>query len=182
MSATRLLILGVLREQPRHGYEVRQELERWGVEQWANVAFGSIYFALGKMADEGLVEVVSADPQRGKRPARTVYAVTELGQREFERLLREFWWQYKPTIDPFQVALTFMNCLPRDELVVALRARATSIRCWLEAQPFLVQAKLSSPRTPRHVAENLRLATAHVETELRWIEETIGKVERGELP
>lgn len=182
MSATRLLILGVLLEQPRHGYEVRQELERWGAEQWANVPYGSIYFALGKMADEGLVEVVSADVQRGKRPARTVYAVTERGRGEFERLLRESWWQQKQTIDPFQVALTFLDRLPREELLAALRHRANRLRSALDCFPFLAKGKLSHPDTPRHIAENLGLAAAHVETELRWIEEAIGKVERGELP
>ena len=34
MSATRLLILGVLRfKQPTHGYDVRRELESWQAER-----------------------------------------------------------------------------------------------------------------------------------------------------
>ncbi len=45
MSATRLLILGVmLKKPPIHGYDVRRELEMWGAEQWANIAYGSILF------------------------------------------------------------------------------------------------------------------------------------------
>jgi len=38
-----------------------------------------------------------------------------------------------------------------------------------------------SPDMPRHIAENFRLAMAHEETELPWTEESIEKVERGEL-
>jgi DNA-binding PadR family transcriptional regulator len=181
MSATRVLVLGVLLQQPMHGYEVRRELESWDAEQWANIAYGSIYFSLNKMADEGLVQVVSTD-ERGSRPARTVFAITDSGRREFDRLLRELWWGYKPTIDSFQVALTFMDRLPREELLAALRARATRLRGWLEAVPFMTQGKLRAPGAPRHIAENLRLAAAHEEVELRWIEEAIAKVERGELP
>src|SRR5581483_1598119 len=76
MSATRLLILGVLRlKQPVHGYDVRRELEAWRAERWANIAYGSIYFALNKMAEEGLVEAVGTD-QVGRRPARTQYKIT----------------------------------------------------------------------------------------------------------
>ena len=91
MSATRLLILGVLRhKQPTHGYDVRRELEAWQAERWANIAYGSIYFALNKMAEEGLVEVVDTD-QVGKRPARTTYTITAAGEAEFQRLLREYW-------------------------------------------------------------------------------------------
>jgi len=180
MSSTRLLILGVLKNRPLHGYEVRHELELWSAEQWANVAYGSIYFALKKMAEEGLVEAVGTD-QIGNRPARTIYAITERGRAEFERLLREYWWQYKPVIDPFQVALTFMDQLPRDELLAALRHRSERLRSFLSAFNYMVTGKIGG-ETPRHIAENLRLAMSHDETELRWIEAAIGKVERGELP
>src|ERR1700737_5140255 len=120
MAVTRVLVLGVLLKQPMHGYEVRRELESWNAEQWANIAYGSIYFSLTKMAEERLVEVISTD-DRGNRPARTVYAITDAGRHEFTRLLRELWWDYRPAIDPFRVALSFMNCLPRDELLAALR-------------------------------------------------------------
>src|SRR5438034_5719314 len=116
MSATRLLILGVLHfKQPTHGYDVHRELESWQAERWANIAYGSIYFALNKMAEEGMVEVVDAG-QAGKGPARTTYAVTPAGEVEFQRLLREYWWEPKTVIDPFQVALAFIHELPRDEL------------------------------------------------------------------
>ena len=79
MAVTRVLVLGVLLKQPMHGYEVQRELERWNAEQWANIAYGSIYFCLAKMAEERLVEVVSAE-DRGNRPARTVYAITDQGR------------------------------------------------------------------------------------------------------
>jgi len=181
MSSTRLLILGVLKRQPLHGYEVRRQLELWNAEQWANVAYGSIYFALKKMAEERLVEETGTD-QVGNRPARTVYAITERGQEEFMRLLRDYWWEYKPTIDPLQVALTFMHQLPREEVLAALRKRADGLRTFLSEFDQALAVKMSHDTTPRHIARNLRLAAMHAEAELRWIEETIGMVERGELP
>ena len=181
MAVTRVLVLGVLLKQPMHGYEVRRELESWNAEQWANVAYGSIYFSLAKMAEEHLVQVVSTN-ERGNRPARTVYAITDQGREEFARLLRELWWEYRPPIDPFRVALTFMNCLDRDELLAGLRKRAGGLRSTLEAFPYLVEGRLRTTDAPRHLREVLCLAAAHIETNLRWVEETIAKVERGELP
>lgn len=181
MSATRLLILGVLRlRQPAHGYEVRQELESWGAEKWANIAYGSIYHALKKMSNEGLIKPVEIDRVNG-RPARTTYAVTESGEREFQRLLREYWWENKPFIDPFQVALTFMNEMPRDELLSALRFRANLCRSAVDGFEYGIRSKAMAG-APRHIAENLRLAAAYCEAIAEWAEEAIGKVERGELP
>jgi len=182
MSSTRLLILGTLMiKQPRHGYDIRRELEMWSADRWANIAYGSIYSALNTMAKDGLIEAVSND-QKDKQAARTEYMITGPGKEEFERLLREYWWTWKPMIDPLQVALTFMDRLPRDELLGALRYRAQWLRSTLEALKYMDAGKMSHPSAPRHIAENLRLSAAHMETELHWIEEAIGKVERGELP
>jgi DNA-binding PadR family transcriptional regulator len=181
MSAARILILGVLQfKAPAHGYEIRRELESWRAEQWAHIAYGSIYFALSKMAEEGLVEAVSTD-QIGKRPARTLYTITETGKQEFDRLLRDYWWDPKPLIDPFQVALTFMNSIPREELLLALHARADRIRAFLKMVEMR-SMRVFAIEKPRYIQENFRLAVMHEEVELRWIEEMIGKVERGEMP
>jgi len=181
MSAARLLILGVLRlRQPVHGYDVRRELEAWRAEQWANIAYGSIYFALNKMAEEGLIAVVGRD-QAGKGPKRTTYAITERGEGAFQRLLRESWWEPRPVIDPFLVALTFMNELPRDELLAALRHRADRARHLAEAMGYAASSPAMGD-APRHIAENFRLSAEHAAAELRWIERAIAKVESGELP
>lgn len=178
MSAARLLILGVLQyKSPAHGYEIRRELETWHAEQWAHIAYGSIYFALNKMAEEGLLAPAGTD-QVGKRPARMLYAITDDGTAEFNRLLRDYWWERKPFIDPFQVAITFMHRMPREQLLGALRFRRDHLRALINAfGPRVIPADV-----PRHIGENFRLAVAHEKAELQWVEEAIGKVERGELP
>jgi DNA-binding PadR family transcriptional regulator len=182
MSSIRLLILGVLlRKQPIHGYEVRRELELWGADRWANVAYGSIYSALNKMADEGLVATV--DSEQCERPgARTEYTITERGRAEFERLLHEFWWDLKPTIDPFQIALTFMDKLPPRELRQALCHRADQLHSAIATYQSLYTEHADNTSMPRHFAESARLMLAHTKTELRWIEDMLDKIERGELP
>lgn len=180
MSSTRLLVLGVLRaKEPAHGYEIRQELETWGAQSWANVAPGSVYHALTQMAREGLVEPVeTAEPSKG--PARNAYAVTKTGEREFQRLLREYLWKEKPTIDPLQPALAFLDTVPREELLAALRRRASSARATAEALRFVNEAP--GHDLPAHFAESHRLGAYHAEAEARWAEEAAEKVERGELP
>ena len=184
MSATRLLILGALRwMQPAHGYSIRRELESWRAEEWANVAYGSIYFALNKMAGEGLIAVSdTGQDQVGKRPARTTYVITGAGEIEFQRLLREYWWEYKPLIDPFMVAVSLMDQLPRDELIAALRHHAAQARLAIESLLATTSAPAENDYKPRHVIEILRLGAARIEAEVRWAEEAIAKVERGDLP
>lgn len=165
---------------PLHGYEVRRTLELWGADGWANIAYGSIYSGLKTMANDGLVEV-AGEQQRSRGVPRTVYAITEAGRQEFMRLLREHWWEAKPTIHPFQTALTFMPHLDREELLSALRHRAMVLKAQLERLEYLTDQKVKAGAPP-HVAENVRLAAAHVGAELGWLEEVAARVERGEVP
>src|SRR5438094_8379781 len=119
-----MLILGLVKWlQPVHGYDVRREMLSWGVDEWANIQPGSIYHALRKLTDEGALAEVATE-QVGARPARTTYRMTAKGDREFEELLRKYWWEYKSPLDPFAAAFSLLPALPRREAVTALRNRA----------------------------------------------------------
>ncbi len=180
MSAIRILILGILMEKKEiHGYEIKRELESWNAEKWANTAYGSIYFALKKMAEEKLVETVQGDDEV---PARIMYTITKSGKEEFMRLLREQWWEIKPIIDPFQVALTFMQHMPKEELLVALETRLNHAKMTINFCKNAMPIRAAAEGYPRHINENFKLAMAHLKAEAEWIESTIEKVKTGELP
>ncbi|WP_062439211.1 PadR family transcriptional regulator [Herbidospora daliensis] len=176
MSSTRVLILGTLLDGPLHGYEVRRRLELWGAGYWANVAYGSIYHGLAKMAGEGLLAVVEQG-QGGK----TVYEVTDEGREEFRRQLLGYWWEIKPIVDPFQVALTFIDRLPTPDLVNAMKARLEQLRAAVSSTERALEAKLAFD-APRHIDECIRLANAQLRSQLEWVEGAIVRVENGELP
>jgi DNA-binding PadR family transcriptional regulator len=94
--STRLVILGLLRDQPLHGYEIKQIIEEH-MGDWTSIAFGSIYFALGKLSEEGLIEMAVTE-KKGNRPSRSVYQITESGRSEFLRLLKEVWRDRKSVV------------------------------------------------------------------------------------
>src|SRR5690554_3607880 len=122
------MILGLLRMTgPLHGYDVRRELLSWGSAEWANIQPGSIYHALRKMAEEGLLTEVATD-QVGARPARITYEITPTGEDEFQTLLRSYWWRTETPKDPFLAAFSFVPSLPREEAVAGLRSRAKQLR------------------------------------------------------
>ncbi|MEV1199898.1 PadR family transcriptional regulator [Microbispora rosea] len=179
MSSTRVLILGVLLDGPLHGYEVRKKLELWGAQHWANVAFGSIYHALGKMAEEGLLEVVGDGRPSGR--GRTVYAITPEGRAEFDRRLREHWSAIMPIVDPFQVALTFMDRLSKADLLAVVRERAERLRAGFASFERARDAKRAAD-APRHVDECLALSAAEYRAQLEWLEQAVERVERGDIP
>ena len=52
----------------------------------------------------GLIEEVGAE-REGRRPSRTVYAITDAGRDELGRLLREAWAEVEPQSFAFDIAL-----------------------------------------------------------------------------
>lgn len=180
MSAIRLLVLGTLMiKNEIHGYEIRRELESWNAEKWANIAYGSIYSALKKLTEERLVEPLETSDVA---PSRIMYRITDTGKEEFMRLLRQQWWEPKSIIDPFQVALTFMNFLPKEELILALETKSDYLKTIINSFEKVTPMRIASQNFPRHITENFRLAVAHLRAEADWIQGTLEKIKRGELP
>ncbi|WP_230192854.1 PadR family transcriptional regulator [Paenibacillus sp. CECT 9249] len=180
-----MLILGLLlKHQPIHGYDVRKELEAWRADQWANIAYGSIYFALNKMAGEGLLQPDghTGNLESKKGPSRILYSVTDKGNLEFERLLHTALWDYKPGSDSFHIALMFMNRIPQEQLLGALKHRIGLVQATLESINSTIKFDLFPPGSPRFVRENLTLIRSRMEAELQWIERMIAKINEGLLP
>jgi DNA-binding PadR family transcriptional regulator len=175
-----MMILGLVKWlQPVHGYDVRRELMSWGVDQWANIQPGSVYHALRKLTEEGLLEEVATE-QVGARPARTTYRMTPAGDREFEDLLRRYWWEYKDAIDPFLAAFGYLPALPRREAVAALRNRARL----LEDRIARLRGEVADPgwgaSHPVHVEWLSELVAARAEAEIAWCHRVADRIEAGE--
>src|SRR5258708_39384816 len=62
-----LVILSLLDERPRHGYDVNAELERRQVRDWAALSRPQIYYSLDKLARLRLVRALGS-PRPPRRP------------------------------------------------------------------------------------------------------------------
>ncbi|WP_433370606.1 helix-turn-helix transcriptional regulator [Actinoplanes sp. CA-142083] len=174
-----MMILGLVQwMQPVHGYDVRRELLSWSADKWANVQPGSIYHALRKLADEGLLREVSTEQVAG-RPARTSYEITDKGRAEFQTLLRNGWWNLAPAPDPFMAAFAFLHALPREEAAAALRNRAIQLRAGVQQLEAATQAEWADQK-PIYVAWMWELQINRAEAEIAWCERTAEKIEAGE--
>jgi DNA-binding PadR family transcriptional regulator len=173
------MILGLVSwMQPVHGYDVRRELLSWQAEEWANISPGSIYHALRKLAEEGLLSPVATE-QVGARPARTTYRITPKGEAEFGELLRRFWWEYEQPVDPFLAGFGFLPALPRTEAAAALRNRVRLLRAAVETHKFAIASEWMRQTKPTHVAWMFELQVARLETEIAWCERIADRIEGG---
>jgi DNA-binding PadR family transcriptional regulator len=173
MSATRLLVLGVVRGYGRaHGYLVGNDLLSWGADEWANVKWGSIYHALKQLTKEGRLtdELVP--------PSRTDYVLTELGEAEYLKLLRDSLKRPELRPDMLGAGLALMPSLARDEAIGLLKQR-------LEVLEGKRDAALGLKRAwgrPVHVRELYGLWEHSAASGVEWTRGLIERLGAGEYP
>lgn len=178
MSATRLLVLGVVRlHGETHGYRVGRELMSWGAKEWANVKWGSIYHALNKLTAEGkLREFVASG---NETVARASYELTGDGEAELHRLLRGALRHAGDDQGLLCAGVTLMTSLPRAEVVGLLRERLTALE---QAVPELgesIRAADEEWGKPPHVRELFRLWQLTVDASAEWTRRLVTALEAG---
>jgi DNA-binding PadR family transcriptional regulator len=115
-----LLLLGLLKNQAQHGYQLNDFIEK-NLARVTNLKKATAYALLERLRESGLV-VVKLE-QEGNRPPRKVYAITPSGEVEFLELLRIELGHAEPISSPESTALMFMNELEPDERLACLSTR-----------------------------------------------------------
>jgi DNA-binding PadR family transcriptional regulator len=177
---TRLVILGLLRERPLYGYEIKSIIEDH-MGDWTNIAFGSIYFALGKLAEEGFIEILATE-QAGNRPSRNIYQITATGKNEFLRLLRGVWREFDRQFFPFDIALFFMPALPREEVLGYLGERVAQLETVLSHLDEHQSEQTGKDEVPALANEIFAHTRTHLQAELGWMRDLHARVTSGEYP
>ena len=156
-----LAVLGLLQEQPMHGYELRKRLA--GVlGAFRAVSYGSLYPCLKGLVARGWI-TEHAEQIGGKRP-RISYELTAEGKEQFQTLMEHtgpMTWED----DTFDVHFAFFGRASSDVRLRILEGRRSSRR----------------ERTDRYTAELHRHGLESTEREVRWLTELI-ETERGGPP
>ena len=200
-----LAVLGLLKEQPLHGYELKKRLGEplgflWGV------SYGSLYPALRRLERDGAIESVAptgpapapiaptgsitgdlaaarlrsvADRlATGGRRTRKAYRITERGEAQLPELLIAD-DDRADDERAFALKLVFCRHLPGDARLQLLERRRQSLVDRLDGarRPSRTESAISDDRYTRSLREH---RTSSTQRDLEWIEELIA-LEHAEL-
>ena len=126
----RTLCLGILQFSEATGYEIKKSVENGMFNHFIEASYGSIYPALTRMAEEGLV-TFREETQHGK-PDKKIYSITPAGRAELVRALST-----APRGDKFKSEFLFVmllaELLPEPHIATVLKQRTEEMRTELEA-------------------------------------------------
>jgi DNA-binding PadR family transcriptional regulator len=192
-----LAVLGLLADQPRHGYDLRKRLSETLGPLWG-ISFGSLYPALRRLERAGAIEeapdaetvaqaagistgsltgdLAAARVRRRPRPGRRTrkaYRITDVGRQLFAELLTE------ETADDersFALKLSFCSHLSPADRLSFLERRRVQLSDRLASSRRKPAANRTIDRYTRSLLEHRAKSTQH---DLEWIDELIA-TERAE--
>jgi len=191
-----LAILGLLKEQELHGYELKKRLSA-ALGPFSSVSFGSLYPALARLEAAGAVKAVEAleapsipmtgsmtgeaaafrarrEPKRGGR-AKKVYGITERGEKLFKELLDA---DSSSADDDrgFNLRLAFCRYLPPDARLGMLeRRRAQPVERLARARTTIRAGRERMDAYTRSLMEH---GTEATERDISWLDTLIATERR----
>ncbi len=196
-----LAILGLLKEQPHHGYELKKQLTEV-TGPFSRVSFGSLYPALARLEANGAVRAIDAAappvPATGSLGAelaafkvrhtgarhsrgRKVYEITDRGHELFNELLEAG----NASVDDergFGLRLAFARYLAPDARLRLLeRRRAHLVEQLAQSVQFQASSAAANNGSARDAYRTsiIEHSTATTEADISWLDRLIA-AERGQ--
>jgi DNA-binding PadR family transcriptional regulator len=122
--ARKLLLLGMLRMQEMHGYQINEFID---VHLGTSIQLKkpTVYKLLGVMEGDGWIN--SREEREGNYPPRRVYAITETGESAFQELLRANIADYQPASYLGNIGIVYLDALPIEEAAILLAERRKKV-------------------------------------------------------
>jgi DNA-binding PadR family transcriptional regulator len=157
-----LLLLGLLKESPKHGYDIKLKIKEI-LSLFAGVDLKSIYYPLQVLEKDGFV--IKKASKLGNRPERIVYELTPKGQAHFDDLLNKSFLNFKRPQFSLDMSLYFLHFMKPAVARRRMRARLlilNRISRGLE-QMIRVQGKKKPSSLVRILEHNQRQVQAESE-------------------
>ena len=134
-----LAVLALLFERPMHPYEMAATLKQRNKDESIKIRYGSLYTVIELLVKRGFIAATETS-REGKRPERTVFALTSSGCDELRAWMQDLLRDPVKEYPQFAAGLSLMPVLPPEETVALLRQRALH----LSAEIARIEANLAA--------------------------------------
>jgi DNA-binding PadR family transcriptional regulator len=175
-----LAVLALLGEKPMHPYEMSSTLRERVKEQSIKLNYGSLYSVVDALVRHGLIEVRET-VREGRRPERTIYAITDPGRIELVDWLSELLAMPVKEYPQFEAALSLMPVLAPDEVARLLEVRRARLDAEIAANDAML-TKLADRGMPYLWVIEADYAQTLRRAERDFVTSTIERLTKAEQP
>lgn len=164
----KLLLLGLLRSQEMHGYQINELIDAH-LGTSIELKKPTIYKLLGAMVNDGWINF--HEEREGNYPTRRVYRITPEGEEAFQHLLRQSLAVYKPISYLGNVGIMYLDTLPVEEAAALLRQRREEVE-------NLTQVLRTDEQHEGGFQLMLSYHLGQLNAEKQWLDELIGHLQQ----
>lgn len=162
-----------------HPYEMATTMRERRKEESIKLNYGSLYSTVQSLDKRGLIavqEVVRA----GRRPERTIYAITEAGRLELDDWMSELVSTPVREYTSFEAGLSLLGVLEPDEAVRRLEERKDKLAQIVHTTQAMHELATKQGLARMHLIESEYTVMLR-EAELRWVTRLIEEIREGTL-
>ena len=120
-----LLFLGLLKDGPKHGYEIKRLIDE-ELFPFVGLKIKSIYYPLKTMEKLGLIKKDVG--REGKWPEKFVYSLTPKGNKIFDHLITDSFLSIERPYFNIDLSLYFLQYVDKDIIKRQLRGRVMFLK------------------------------------------------------
>ena len=169
MATIDLIVLGMLKKQPLSAYDIQKLVEYRNISKWVKISTPSIYKKVIQLEEKGLLQSVLV--RENNMPEKAVYSLTDSGEQEFERLMRELSAQPIRMFLDFNAVIVNLDSVPLEmqkTCIDSIEKNVQDLKTYLEEN---LREKENAPEIPEIGMAVLRQQFVLAETIGIWIEE-----------
>ncbi len=170
LTDAELMLLGLVAEMPRHGYELEQVIKQRGMREWTSIGFSSIYFVLGKLEKSNLVR---AEKPEGTK-ARKVFSATGLGYQVLAAQSEGALRHVKAVHSSVLLGMAHWPVMDKAVAVAALRARGETLGAEMMR---LEEIQFGQVPLPEFVEAMFDYSLSLLRAEAEWVKRTADYME-----
>jgi DNA-binding PadR family transcriptional regulator len=161
-----------------HPYEMLRLIHDWHKDDFLDLKRGSLYHAIERLRRPGWIAAVETS-REGRRPERTVYRLTEDGERGVLTWLRQL--LARPVREPtsFFAALSFLSNLPPESAAAQLEERVGLLEAEIASLDVVLQTMV--PTIGRLPLVEVEYARAMRQAEAGWVKSLLEDLRTGRL-
>lgn len=174
MTQIEIILLALLYEEDRYGYEIESVVEERKMRNWTKIGFSSIYNSLKNLEKKGWIG--SRYEEEYGSPARKVYFINEDYREPVRETIKKILHDPQRVYSEFSIGLAFSHFLTKEELYDSLvkyresleKRRQIILQTYSEQQ-YIIQDII-------HIKALFTHPLKLIEAEVEWINELLNEI------
>lgn len=169
MATIDLIVLGILKKESLSAYDIQKIVEYRNISKWVKISTPSIYKKVIQLEKKGFMkgDIV----KEGNMAEKTVYSLTEQGEKQFEKLMLEIASKPVRIFLDFNAVIVNLDSLPKEKqksCLTEIENNMKTLKGYIEENVSLKEHLPEIPKTGMAVLEQQLILAEALET---WIEE-----------